>query len=49
MLGGLFFLGTEKEEMITLIAKRMNLPRELVEAEFEKFIEVLRTFKKEVE
>lgn len=35
--------------MITLIAKRMNLPRELVEAEFEKFIEVLRTFKKEVE
>lgn len=46
---GLLFLGSEKEEMITLIAKRMELPRELVEAEFDKFIEILKTFQKEVE
>ena len=45
LFGGLF-LGSEKEEMITLIAKRMELPRELVEAEFNKFIEELKKFQK---
>lgn len=46
-LFAVFFLGSEKEEMISLIAKRMQLPRELVEAEFDKFIEELKKFQKE--
>ena len=46
MLAGVLFLGSEKEEMISLIAKRMELPRELVEAEFDKMINELKKFKK---
>lgn len=45
-LFGVLFLGSEKEEIISIIAKRMNLPRELVEAEFDKFIEKLKKFQK---
>lgn len=45
-LFGVLFLGSEKEEIISIIAKRMNLPRELVEAEFDKFIEELKKFQK---
>ena len=41
-----FFLGSEKEEMISLIAKRMGLPREVVEAEFDKMVEELKKFQK---
>ena len=43
---GLLFLGSEKEEIISIISKRMDLPRELVEAEFNKFIEELKKFQK---
>lgn len=45
-LFGLYFLGSEKEEMISLIAKRMDLPREVVEAEFDKMIDELKKFQK---
>ena len=43
---GFIFLGSEKEEMISLIAKRMGLPREVVEAEFDKMIKELKKFQK---
>lgn len=46
MLAGVLFLGSEKEEMISLIAKRMDLPREVVEAEFDKMVDELKKFQK---
>lgn len=41
---GFAFLGEEKQEMITLISKRMQLPRELVEAKFDEMIQELKKF-----
>lgn len=44
---GLFFLGSEEKEIISIIAKRLNLSEDYVEVEFHKFIEDLKAKKEE--
>ena len=43
---GFGFLIKESEEMITLLAKEMKLPRELVEAKFIDMLYELKKFQK---